>query len=207
MDMKNWIKKIKRSVLRTNFYVYCTLWLQQCGFDIGPSKRNKVEKLRAAQRFFDINTFVETGTYLGTTLIALSRNFATLHSVELSPELAAEARRYFNNNKHITIHEGDSGHCIKNIVQNNSKRALFWLDAHYSGGVTAVSVDFGYTPISKELEEIFSAWILGSVILIDDARLFNGTDNYPTLEALEKYVAEQSLHLKVFVSDDIIHIY
>jgi hypothetical protein len=50
---------------------------------------------------------------------------------------------------------------------------LFWLDGHFCGGVSAHG-DKG-TPILEELNLILSHRVKEHVILIDDARLFNGT--------------------------------
>ena len=201
------LKKIKRSLVRTRLAVHTTLFLQALGFGVGPTALYKVEKIKSAQRFFKLNTFVETGTYLGTTLIAVANNFTKLYSVELSNDLAEEAIKYFSNNKRVIVTKGDSGICLREIVNQNKDRKLFWLDAHYSGGVTATSQEFGHTPISKELEIIFSVWVADSVILIDDARLFDGTDNYPTIADLKKYVFTKYPDLRVFNNEDIIHIF
>jgi hypothetical protein len=63
--------------------------------------------------------------------------------------------------------------------------ALFWLDGHYSGGVTARGESD--TPIYAELVHV-----LGSshknVIVIDDARCFGSGAKYPTIEALTAFV-------------------
>jgi hypothetical protein len=59
---------------------------------------------------------------------------------------------------------------------------LFWLDGHYSAGITARG-DIA-TPISLELEAILSHPVKSHVILIDDARDFTGKDSYPFLDNL-----------------------
>ena len=64
--------------------------------------------------------------------------------------------------------------------------ALFWLDGHYSGGVTALGTTT--TPIFAELQEIELSKRKSDVILIDDIRLFNGHDGYPTLEDLTDFI-------------------
>ena len=96
---------------------------------------------------------------------------------------------------------------LTDLVQTIHKPVLFWLDAHYSAGATAKSVEFGNTPIQKELEIIFSKWKKGSVIIIDDAGHFNGTQGYPTVGDVEKYVLEQNASLRVVIRNNAINIF
>lgn len=183
------VQKIKRSANKNNFYHV-----------------NKIEKILAAKHLFNIDTFIETGTYLGVTTNYMSRHFSDLYSIELNKELALEAKKYFKNKKHINILQGDSGHIIENIVKVNKFKKLFWLDAHYSAGITASSSDFGDTPISKEIEIVLNYWVPESVVLIDDARLFIGKNGYPTIADLTQFILSKKLDLKVFIDRDIIHI-
>lgn len=79
---------------------------------------------------------------------------------------------------------------------------LFWLDGHYSGGGTAQAhLD---TPIIQELGTIFDHPVSTHVILIDDARLFDGTHDYPTIEQLRKFFAEKRPQYHFSVVNDII---
>jgi hypothetical protein len=61
--------------------------------------------------------------------------------------------------------------------------ALFWLDGHYSGGLTARGAKD--TPLLEEIEAIAHHGVPGHVVLIDDARCL-GQGDYPTLEVLER---------------------
>ena len=75
---------------------------------------------------------------------------------------------------------------LKQVLGGIAERTVFWLDGHYSGGFTArAALD---TPVVKELGTIFSHRVKDHVILIEDARLFNGTDDYPTIEELTALV-------------------
>jgi pyrimidine operon attenuation protein/uracil phosphoribosyltransferase len=53
---------------------------------------------------------------------------------------------------------------------------------------------------------ILDHWTPESVILVDDAGLFVGKDNYPTLEEVKHFVTSKNLGLKMFVDKGIIHI-
>ena len=86
-----------------------------------------------------------------------------------------------------------------------NERAIFWLDGHYSDGITAKG-DLN-TPILKELEAILSHNIKDHIILIDDARCFVGKDDYPTIEQLKNFVYKRNNNLKFEIEYDIIRIY
>lgn len=99
---------------------------------------------------------------------------------------------------------GDSGIVLQEVLLALNRTALFWLDAHYSGGSTARgSVD---TPIVQELDTILSL-SPNSVVLIDDARLFDGSNSYPTLTELSQYVRDKAPHWNFTVQHDIIRLH
>jgi len=154
---------------------------------------------------FHLETFIETGTLFGGSLYALKRRFKTLYSIELSPELAEKARHRFRSSPHIHILQGDSGAVLSELLEKIAGPCLFWLDGHYSGGVTArADLD---TPILKELQTILDHPCKGHVILIDDARMFNGTDDYPTIETLRQLFATQRPNFEFSVANDSIRIH
>ena len=82
---------------------------------------------------------------------------------------------------------------------------LFWLDGHYSEGITAKGQL--NTPILAELNHILNHSIKDHVILIDDARCFNGLDDYPTIDELKKIIVDKKPALQFSVADDIIRIH
>jgi len=89
------------------------------------------------------------------------------------------------------------------VVNQLTTPALFWLDGHYSGGLTAQGDSD--TPISAELTAILTSPCKTHVILIDDARCFDGNNGYPYLEDLLKTVREKSNYC-IEVSTDIIRL-
>lgn len=169
----------------------------------GPDRKHEI--LKTFQERFDLRTLVETGTYLGETVHALKNSFQKIYSIELDHDLYKNAKARFANDARIKIYEGDSGEILPQIMREMSEPCLLWLDAHYSEGITARGVID--TPIAKELEAVFNHPIKNHVILIDDARYFNGTDGYLGIPELEKYVYAKSREHKMEVAKDIIRIY
>lgn len=130
----------------------------------------KIVFIRKIAKKTKIPIFIETGTYLGSTVNGVKDLFEEIYSIELDTKLATRAKELFREIKKINILEGDSANVLPQLLKGINRPVLFWLDAHYSGGITAKGeVE---CPILDELKAIFNWWIPGSIILIDDARLF-----------------------------------
>jgi hypothetical protein len=155
-----------------------------------PPREIKVKTILKYAKKYNVNIFVETGTFLGDTTNDVSQFFKKLYSIELDKDLFARARSRFENFKNICLINGDSGEQLGLLLEENNKikeKTLFWLDGHYSEGITARGELI--TPIIKELIAIYNHKIknnIDHVVLIDDAHLFNGTDDYPTIEFMKK---------------------
>jgi hypothetical protein len=149
-------------------------------------------------------TLVETGTFRGTMVNAMLNKFDRIISVELSPELYAAACRRFRGQPRVTLLHGDSGSVLPSVVSSLDRPTLFWLDSHYSSGDTARGVKD--TPIYEELTTILALRDAGHVVLVDDARLFIGRHDYPTIDELTRVVKEARPDLSVTVRHDIIRI-
>jgi hypothetical protein len=126
----------------------------------------------------------------------MQNEFESLYSIELSEELAEKAQKRFKASSRISILQGDSGVKVAEILPQLQAPVLFWLDGHYSGecfvGLDVVKTAKGVsnTPILKELGAILNNGIGRNVILIDDARCFDGTNGYPSYDGLVRF-AEQ----------------
>jgi hypothetical protein len=154
---------------------------------------------------FNTGILIETGTYLGDMVYAMRKSFSKILSFELDQSLYEQARRRFAADRHIEIIHGDSGQLLPQYLTNINERCLFWLDGHYSGGITARGeLD---TPIKRELEHIFAHAISDHVILIDDARCFTGQNDYPTLDELRELVSERTQGWQFSVEDDVVRIH
>ncbi len=148
-------------------------------------------------------TLVETGTYLGHMIAAMRNNFKRIISIELAEHFHLQAIKRFKKDSHIELLQGDSGEVLTQLTPTIKTPALFWLDGHYSAGETAKG-DLN-TPIMKELDAVLGGNV-SHVVLIDDARCFNGTEDYPTLDGLKQHVATLRSDYTVEVKQDIIRV-
>ncbi len=148
--------------------------------------------LQFLSRTFGLETFIETGTFMGDTTFIASDIFKTVHTIELSPELHQKAVKRFENRSHVHVHHGDSSSIFPEILGQNNQNVLFWLDGHYSEGITAKGDE--NTPIIQELKAIKNAQTKNAVILIDDLRMFDTTwDHIPLDSAARGYPMATSL--------------
>lgn len=163
--------------------------------------------IRDYARRHGLRTFVETGTALGDTIFEMRRTCRSIYSIDVSRAMAEDARRRFASYPHIHIIEGDSSAQLPAILSAIDEPSLFWLDAHYvpeSRHVTGG--DPQRSPILDELCAIFSHRVREHVILVDDAREFNGSHGYPSLHDLEDLVAERGNGYSMTVAKDVIRI-
>ena len=165
--------------------------------------RYKQGIIRDYGKKFNLSTLVETGTFLGLMMDAQISNFEKLISIELDQDLYNAASKRFKNCSSVSIIQGDSGEVIQQVVSQLKSPSLFWLDGHYSGGFTAKGKS--ECPIFDELRSILSS-PFPHLILIDDARCFDGTHDYPTLEALQAFSIKLKSNLSFNVLDDVIRL-
>lgn len=172
------------------------------GSPIPPPYEIKHFWLKYFQQKFSLTTFIETGTYQGWTVAALLSRFERIYSIELDPLLAENARTKFQSYEHVDIRQGNSANVLPLILKDISVPTLFWLDGHYSGHGTAKAEKDA--PIHEELEAIAAHERNDHVILIDDARLINGTNDYPTIENVLKLLKVINNKYKIRILDDMI---
>ena len=159
---------------------------------------------------FGLSVLVETGTYLGYTVSAMLPYFSDIYSIELGTDLYQKTKELFEGNPKVHLFLGDSGKVLWDVLPSLTKKPLFWLDGHYSGGITARGEDFD-TPIMQELDAILSL-CPDCVILIDDAWSFTGEYpkgvDYrfpvPSLSDLKSYVLSRVSGWTSEVKDEII---
>lgn len=171
-------------------------WLED-GRPVPAPPEVKQTIVRQLARDHGCRVLVETGTFLGAMLVVNRHQFRRLVSIELSEDLWMRASDRLRRVANVTLLHGDSAVLLPAVVAKLHEPALFWLDAHYSAGITTRgAVD---TPIATEIRTVLDSPIAGHVVLIDDARDF-GKGDYPSIEALRRLVAPRDLD----VADDII---
>jgi hypothetical protein len=154
------------------------------------------------QRRFGPRVFVETGTFAGDMTDAVKHCFERIVSIELDPGWHARAVDRFRSDRHVSLLHGDSGVRLQEVLASLEEPALFWLDAHYSGPITARGEQD--SPILGELVAIRRHPVGGHVVLIDDMRDFKGAGGYPTVERLVEWIGETDPKGMVEVRDDIL---
>jgi len=199
---KQMLKKLFKKPIILNRQEQLSEW-EKNGRPSPPPHIVKQMAIEEYQKKFNAKILVETGTYLGDMVEAQRNHFEKIYSVELSKKLFQRAVKKFKLYPHINILNGDSGIVLNKIVPEIEVPALFWLDGHYSEGITAKGVK--ECPVEEELQVILKS-DLPHIILIDDARLFNGTHDYPTLVEIKQLYNKSGRNYSITIKDDIIRL-
>lgn len=144
--------------------------------------------------------WVETGTFLGTTTSFLSGLFPHVYSVEPEPKLYAEACKRFEG-KNVSLFNGVSENILPSLLPKLSGSINFWLDGHYSAGITYKGAKD--CPVEDELNAIEHNFdnFNEVTILIDDVRLFlpNGSSyaDYPSIDYLVDWARRMNFHWRI----------
>jgi len=162
-------------------------------------KQNTIEAYRQKSGY---TVFIETGTFMGEMVDAQKSRFERVISIELGQDLFIKAQKKFARDKNVTIVQGDSGKVLVEIMRHINEPAIFWLDGHYSGGITAKGEK--NSPIFEELKAIFSDKFNNHIILIDDARDFVGKGDYPTISEISDFINGINENYRIMVENDII---
>jgi hypothetical protein len=175
------------------------------GLPSSPAVKHKIIKNIAKE--YNISSFVETGTYLGGLIYAMKDIFQRIHTIELAEELFVNAQQKFEPFPYIHTLLGDSGEVLQTLVPTLQENSIFWLDGHFSGGITARGETDA--PVGKELKAIIKDIHNGfkHIILIDDARLFiNDTSytGYPRMKEIENLVQTELPNYAISIESDVI---
>jgi hypothetical protein len=193
---KLWHKTLVRRIL---------IKISRAIFGWPPRPASLQEKYSLVARFGQqrqIDNFIETGTFEGDMVEAQRGIFHKIVTIELGDKLFEVAKQRFSAYDHIHVLHGDSGTMLVEAMHLIDGPVVYWLDAHYSKGITAHGEK--ETPILKELSLIAARGQYGDVILIDDARLFGLNPAYPKLATIQKFVARHLPTYSFKVESDMI---
>ncbi|MFO1489884.1 MAG: hypothetical protein U1F77_00045 [Kiritimatiellia bacterium] len=177
---------------------------EKAGNPVPPPHRYKQQVILGAASATGARVLVETGTYLGDMVRAMQSRFREIYTMELDDGLYERARKKFDAWPHVHCLGGSSPDLLASILRRITEPCVFWLDGHYSGPGTAGRMD--PCPVDRELAVIGAHHIKAHAVLIDDARLFNGTGGYPSLEEIDRLRARLFPGLRMTVEHDIIRL-
>ena len=148
----------------------------------------------------DDAVWVETGTFLGTTTKYLSEFFPHVYSIEPEPKLYSSACKRFEG-KNVTLFNDVSENVFPSLLPTLSGNINFWLDGHYSAGITFKGEKD--CPVEDELSAIelnFSNFDK-LTILIDDVRCFLPVNDtyaeYPSVDYLVDWARRMNLQWRI----------
>ena len=151
-------------------------------------------------RRYNCDTLVETGTNRGDTVEAIKDYFKDVYSIEIGPVLYEAAKNRFRDDSNVHLILGDAREALGPLLRfmDPGRRVLFYLDAHCQYDDTSPEGRAEGTSVPEEIKAIFH-YQSDSVVLVDDARLFNGRCGWPKLESTIRdiqYLAVWNVELK-----------
>lgn len=156
-------------------------------------KRTVLQRLGAPNA-----VWVETGTFEGDTAALLALEAKEVYTIEPDSALFEKAETRFHSNPHVHVIHGLSEEVFPSLLPTLSGAVNFWLDGHYSGGITHQ----GPTdcPVREELLNIEKnlARYDSVTVLIDDIRCFDPSiteyADYPDVNFLVDWARKNNLH-------------
>ena len=133
-------------------------------------------------------TWIETGTYMGSTSKYLANRFSKVVTIEPSDHFYQFSKSRLKRKKNVATLFGTSEEHFESALTQESGDLNIWLDGHFSEGGTFLGENL--SPIVHELEVISrNKSNFNSIrVFVDDVRLFqrdNGDQTgYPTFEFL-----------------------
>lgn len=138
--------------------------------------------LQLKDDFKKYKTFVETGTYMGGTVINMDPFFEKIYTVEITPKYHHFAKENYSKyvweaEKHgiktdnqVQFLLGDSDEVFRQLLPTLNGPAIFFLDGHWSCEDTGHGKK--HVPLLEELTHINSLFKGKAILIIDDFRLF-----------------------------------
>jgi len=166
------------------------------------SSDEKYDLVRSYLAWFQSPVLIETGTYKGGMIAAIKDLCSEIYSIELDQDLYERATKRFVTDENIHLFQGDSAVVLPRILTHIHSACVFWLDGHFSGGITACGTK--QTPIWEELQTIVAHPGNAHVILIDDVRCFGAKKDYPTVDEIRSLIMARYPNFIFEVKDDVI---
>lgn len=142
------------------------------------------------------DTWVETGTYLGTTTVLLSKHCKKVITIEPSLQLFNSNLSHLSKYQNIQCVFGSSEEVFQDAIKPLLGNVNFWLDGHFSEGNTFEGQN--HCPVLFELhaikQEMFHLDMIS--IFIDDMRCFDSSlpqySSYPSRSELVRWCDENN---------------
>ena len=144
--------------------------------------------------------WIQTGTFLGKTTNFLKERYSHLYTIEPEVSLYNNALERFNG-KNVTLYNDTSENVLPKLLKNLSGNLNFWLDGHYSEGITFKGKK--NCPVEDELNaiEINLVNFNQITILIDDVRCFlpqnTRYSDYPSINYLVDWARRLNMSWRI----------
>lgn len=157
-------------------------------------------------RTFELDDFIETGTFEGKTTIWAAEHFERVATVENARTIYERTSARLAHLSNVRFLFGHSKDVLGDVVSSLQGPSLFWLDGHWSGGDTYGEGD--ECPVLDEIR-LADQSPHEHFLLIDDARLFvappphpHRAEHWPSIDELCAVLKAKHEDAYVVVVDD-----